>query len=258
MAPFNLENNIREKLENRELKPSLGAWQKLELQLNETQPKKKSITWFYIAASLVGVLIATTMFLNNNESTVQNQIVKETFDIENEVEINNDVVYTEIIPSQKEKTLEDKKAAKAANQNYNEVKPTPPQKESAVDKKIRRSDALASTSVKVNEMESEKSIPEEGLNEDKIFNAKVDEVVASVKSLQDRNSEVTAEEVENLLNNARRDIQTQTLFANSKVDAAALLSEVEWELEKSFRDKVFDALGEKFNKIRTAVLDRND
>ena len=83
-------------------------------------------------------------------------------------------------------------------------------------------------------------------------------MVASVKKLQENNTKVTAAEVEALLNNARRDIQTQRVLNSPKVDAAALLQDVEWEVEKSFRDKVFDALGEGFNKIRTAVSERND
>jgi hypothetical protein len=64
--------------------------------------------------------------------------------------------------------------------------------------------------------------------------------------------------VEALLNNARREIETQRILNNPKVDATALLEDVEWELEKSFRDKVFDALGEGFQKVRTAVTERND
>ena len=64
--------------------------------------------------------------------------------------------------------------------------------------------------------------------------------------------------MEEMLNTARRDLQTQRILKSPKVDATALLQDVEWELEKSFRDKVFDALGEGFRKIRTAVIERND
>lgn len=258
MAPYNLENNIREKLENRELKPSPDAWKKLESQLKETQPKKKSWSWYYLAASLVGVLIATTVFLNRNEPNFKKQIVTETIQENHPFENNDEVVSNSIQSIKDEKTSEGDKTGKETHQNSNEIKPTPSQNESAVDKKIKRSDVLASVGNKEREIKTEESVPNENRNQDEIFNAKVEEVVASVKSLQHRNAEVTAEEVENLLTNARRDIQAQTILTNSKIDAAALLNEVEWELEKSFRDKVFDALGEGFNKIRTAVLERND
>ena len=85
-------------------------------------------------------------------------------------------------------------------------------------------------------------------------------MVASVESLQQKNTQVTIEEVENLLQQAQRDIATQRLLdqATTRIDPASLLDDVENELERSFRDKVFDALGEGFNKIRTAVVERNN
>ena len=106
--------------------------------------------------------------------------------------------------------------------------------------------------------QSLKTTVRETKQEDKIFNNKVDEVVASVKKLQENKTEVTANDVEALLNNARREIQTQRILNSTKVDATALLLDVEWDLDKSFRDKVFDALGEGFNKVRTAVTERNE
>ena len=42
------------------------------------------------------------------------------------------------------------------------------------------------------------------------------------------------------------------------VDARLLLENVEADLEKSFRDKVFEALKSNFNFVKTAVAQRND
>ena len=60
MAPYKLEDNIREKLEARELKPSADAWKKLESKLDAAQPKKKTLVWYYVAAGFVGFLIIIT------------------------------------------------------------------------------------------------------------------------------------------------------------------------------------------------------
>lgn len=248
MAPFNLENNIREKLENRELNPSPDAWKKLEAQLDNQQPKKKSMGWYYLAASVAGILILSSVFLNKNTIEVENAIVKENVQQEKNIEIETQVV-SEIATSSEDKVIsEETKSETTSKKVSKNVKPNPPQKESAIDKKIKKSEALAGVP------KDETPVTEE-VN---IINVKVDEVVASIKSLQKNNEEVTIAEVETLLNNARRDIQTQRILSNPQVDATALLQEVEWELEKSFRDKVFDALGEGFNKIRTAVSQRND
>ena len=88
---------------------------------------------------------------------------------------------------------------------------------------------------------------------------KIDEIVTQVKLLQQQNKTVTTAEIETLMAAAQQEIKSNQLFKEGgfEVDATALLQEVETELERSFRDKVFDALGKGFEKIRTAVAERN-
>lgn len=261
MAPIKLEENIREKLEARELKPSADAWKKLEAGLNEKQPQNRTYIWYYAAASFVGILIVASVFFNRNASERNNEIVKEN------IEQNNPEVAPEIVPNTKrveniasEKV--EKKTAPRENLKENSLNSLPPKKESAVDRKIKKGDALAEVS-NISERTERDGIEKNTQNnvvseEDRLFSQKVNEVVADVKKLQNENTAVSAEEVDALLKNARREIQTERILGGPKVDATALLQDVEWELEKSFRDKVFDALGEGFNKIRTAVTERND
>ncbi|MBG44180.1 MAG: hypothetical protein CL530_09435 [Aequorivita sp.] len=264
MAPYKLEDNIREKLEARELKPSADAWKKLEAKLDAEQPKRKNFFWYYAAASFAGLLIVASIFFSRNTPEINNQVVNKNIE-QPKVEDNSEIVPQTI--NKVEIASEEKKNDKNTSENQQENKQTPrsnksqllPQpngaKKSAVEKKIEKTDAIAEQTEVKQPINVEKPVPSE---EDRIFNTKVNEVVASVKKLQENNTEVTATEVEALLNSARRDIQTQRILSSPKVDATALLQDVEWELEKSFRDKVFDALGEGFNKIRTAVSERND
>lgn len=254
MAPYKLEDNIREKLEAREIQPSADAWKKLEAKLDAEQPKKKTVLWYYVAASFVGFLILASVFFNRNNAEMNNQVVNEITEqkiTEKQPEIiPNNSKLREI--ASEEKSLE--KVEKKQNANSNSVKALP-QKKSEIDKKIEKTETIANVTKQAEEPLLKTSTQKE---EDRLFNNKVDEVVASVKKLQENNTEVNATDVESLLNNARRDIQTQRILNNLKVDATALLQDVEWELEKSFRDKVFDALGEGFQKVRTAVSERND
>jgi len=264
MAPYKLEDNIREKLEARELKPSAEVWKKLEAKLDAEQPKKKTLLWYYVAASFVGFIILASIFYNQDNLKINDQIVNETIE-QPKVEDNPEIVPQTI--NKVEIASEEKKNDKNTSEKQQENKQMPrsnksqllPQpigtKKSAVEEKIEKTDAIAEQTEAKQPINFEKPVPSE---EDRIFNAKVDEVVASVKKLQENNTEVTAAEVEALLNSAHRDIQTQRILSSPKVDAAALLEDVEWELEKSFRDKVFEALGEGFQKVRTAVTERND
>ncbi|WP_410006076.1 hypothetical protein [Aequorivita nionensis] len=263
MAPYKLEDNIREKLEARELKPSADAWSKLEAKLDTEQPKKKTVLWYYVAASFVGFLILASVFFSRNNAEVGNQIVNETIEqksVEKQPEVIPNNSQSEEIASEEnhletvEKIAPKKETEKKQKPNSDQLKSLP-QKKSEVDKKIESVEAIA----KVTKVEAEQALKTTlEKEEDKLFNNKVDEVVASVKKMQENNTEINVTDVEALLNNARREIETQRILNNPKVDATALLEDVEWELEKSFRDKVFDALGEGFQKVRTAVTERND
>lgn len=259
MAPYKLEDNIREKLESRELKPSVKAWDKLQVKLDAEQPQKKTVLWYYIAASFIGILILSSVFFTNTIE-IKDEIVTESVDeksIDNKVNIipnseNAEKIVSTQNNSEVIKTEENKGKEKSQSNSNSNLKTSGPEsplltgtKKSEIDKKIDKTKVLANT-------EKEKSLEEE------LINAKVDEVIASVKELQHNHNGVSITEVEDLLNKARREIQTQKILNTPKVDATALLQEVEWELEKSFRDKVFDALGEGFIKIRTAFIERND
>ncbi|MAP79877.1 MAG: hypothetical protein CL526_02195 [Aequorivita sp.] len=265
MAPHNLEDNIRKKLDARSIQPSANAWDKLEAKLDATKPKKRPVFWYLAAASFVGFVIVTSVFLFTNNSEIENQIVENNnlnapvYDDDSK-KLNNNFETAKIasedntkeVPPQNSSTKQDaEKQTGVAKQ-----KPALSQ-QSEIDKKIKDNRAIAKTSAKQNT--TPKSVEELIVVEnDDFFKNKVNEVVASVKKLQEDNDNITATEVENLLNNARRDIEMQRILNNQKVDANALLQDVEWELERSFRDKVFEALGEGFNKVRTAVLERND
>ena len=247
MAPFNLENNIREKLESRELKPSSEAWKKLEAQLDKKQPKKKVVLWYYAAASLVGILIISSVFFNQNNFEENQKLVNEKVNediIEKKSEIIPEIFNERIIASD-----DNSEKVKTKKKNIDDlVKPIPPKKESKVDMQIRKSEVIAEVSKEEN-VSNQKNIP---------IDEKASEIAATIKTLQNNNSEVTIEEVEALLSKAQRNIETQQILNISKVNATALLQEAEWELDKSFRDKVFDALGEGFQKLRTAISQRND
>ncbi len=77
--------------------------------------------------------------------------------------------------------------------------------------------------------------------------------------LLEQSSQVSDAEVDSLLRNAQEAIFREQLFKQDQsVDAMALLSQVEEELDQSFRDQIFQSLKSGFLKVRTAVADRNN
>ncbi|WOD44326.1 hypothetical protein [Hwangdonia lutea] len=251
MAANRFEKNIKDKLEKRTISPSDDAWHKLSGRLENHEKKRnnKSFWWLGIAASVIGVLLVVTQVFKN-ESVEQNtpQIV----------------VTPEVIKQDK--------TDKIASENIEDVsedikieegnQPNQIQKKSTVihTNSIKETTLVAEEkdiqNTKETHVEPVKIIPEKLTLEEQ----KIQEVIAQANTLKNDENQVTENEIEALLIEAQNDIKLKRLYNEStkKVDALALLQDVENELDESFRDKVFKALKENFITVKTAVAQRND
>jgi len=267
MEPNKFEENIRTKFEERELQPSAEAWSKLEAQLGESTSNNKTL-WYAIAASLVAMLVVGS-FLLKDTKTVSNEIVEQiapsetlrdtqvvTSEKNNTPENNIVEDKTEVETEIETKILPQKKQEFIANIPEKRKAKTENKKERSISENVETAETAIATTVKT----PEHTKVTETLKPNDFINLKVEEVVAQVENLKTKNTNVTVEDVDALLRKAQRDIANQRLLNNvtAKIDPASLLNDVESELEQGFRDKVFDALGEGFHKIRTAVVERNN
>jgi len=256
MEPIKFEDNIREKLQEREIAPSKISWEKLAAQIDTTSQKRtnKSL-WFAIAASFIGMIIIASFLFKDEIIPTQNtpEIVSEPIQTEilNPVENNNSIVVV------KEEQINEKKSKTIAEKDFKN-NPSIINKETIdTNKDLKTSntnEAISNESIDV----IEDTIVTEINDEELFLNTKVDEIVAQVQALNENNNSVTAQEIDALLLAAQKEIQSQRIFTNKKVDATALLDVVESEMETTFRDKVFEALGDGFEKVRTAVVERNN
>jgi len=261
MEPNKLEENIREKLQEREIQPSSESWEKLNARLGKPQKKESYFIWYAVAASLVSILVIGALFIKDDvasgsENLVKTPTNKEKIDAEEQLEIIPQKSISEDIAVE-ENTKTEKKVEQPASKK--QLVNQKIQSKQAVEISPEKEEAIAEAKTNFKEQPIPKNKVVDKTNERFIDN-KVDEVVAQVKEIQSKNHEVTPEEIDALLANAQRDIKTRQILnpETQKVDAAALLLDVELELERSFREKVFDALGDGFDKIRTAVVERNN
>ena len=257
MAPIKFEDNIRERLQNREIEPSTDAWKKLDQALG-TPPKRRLTprTWWAIAASVMILIFLGSSLLQ--EEVPAEQIAEETIQ---QPENNPVVDQTTLEIAESEEVVPEIEAVvpqEVEQIAVGQSDPEPVKEEVLVlnDVVTKAEDVVAANEQE--EIASESVIIDK--SEDTFVSGKVDEVVAQVQALQQENKEVSPEEVEALLNAAQREIANRKLIEENsgKVDPMALLMDVESEMERSFRDKVFDALGEGFDKVRTAVAERNN
>lgn len=248
METDKFEKHIKAKFQEREMLPSENAWAKIASELKDDDAKKKPVyLWMGIAASIVVLLGIALFYFNGN--AVSNELPTEIVDTEKENKLE-DVIIKESLPFKTEKeVVEATSETKAYVEELNVEEPIVP--------KIQESKVLDDgIEVAVNQVPTNETI--EKLVPDEIIDSKVAAIIAQVSVLE-QNSTVTDVEVDSLLKRAQDEILREKIFnKNKSVDAMALLTEVEDELDQSFRDQIFDSLKAGFIKVRTAVADRNN
>ncbi len=234
------EKHIKQKLHEREIKPSEAAWEKLEARLGPESSRPRRRYYGYVAAAFfVGaVFLSMFFFSSDSEQITKEEIVdrpperpkvKESGAVNDEIERATETIAAEKPGIERQKSIIDTKEVSKA--------------------KI--------TMAKVDGAKKTRSEPvDNGRN---LIDKKLDEVMAQVTLLESQNKQVTEAEVDSLLRAAQREILTEkAIQRDGAVDAMALLNEVESELDQTFRDEIFDALKQGYFKLKTAVADRNN
>ncbi|PIA81131.1 hypothetical protein BFR04_15655 [Gaetbulibacter sp. 4G1] len=254
MAPIKFEENIKEKLDKRTIKPSADAWDRLSKRLESREEKRsnKTFWWLGIAASIIGVLLVGSQFFKSKpidqitpKIVVTPEVVKQD---------DNTKIVTE--------NIEELKRAKEETK-FNEEKKTSQIKNEAIiiqQNLIKENIAIAkekdTPKLKNKPLQSEEKIANNLTFEDQ----KVKDLVAQIKKLKDSNLVVNDQVIDALLAEAQKEITLEQLYNDSTgiVDANLLLQDVEEELDQSFRNKVLEALKSSYNSVKTAVAQRND
>lgn len=259
MAPLKYEEQLKEKLERRQLQPSIQAWDKLSNRLNANKKAKnrKPYWWLSVAASIVGIVFFVSQFIASKPSiddtpkvvetpeTIQKESVEMTSKgIEN---IVGDKSLVEVERIARKRGVV--KLAESEIQNKDD---------------IQASEAIAISIPKTFVIEANQTSvkPVKILKEDLAFeDKKVQDIVAQVQHLKEANNQVTEAEIDALLAEAQKEIRAQRFYNEStkKVDAMVLLEDVELQLiDQSFKDKVFEALKDSFITVKSALAQRND
>lgn len=233
MEPNKFEQEIKDKLEGRKIKPSTKSWDRLDAMLSvEEKPKKKSFVWFYVAASLFFVFGITYWFINQNPTEIvipQNTIVttndKDSFEsteegnsIENKVEINSKLI--------------------------EKIQPihNPVVVQNNIGKETKR------------QIENKQITPQNEVFENNLVESFVDN--PEPKTHKFVSPEMLLASVENNKENSSITNSNKTK-STVKVDANSLLLSVESEITEEYRETTFDKLKRKFEQAKTAVANRN-
>ncbi|MCO6147089.1 hypothetical protein [Flavobacterium sp. NRK1] len=224
MEPNKLEQEFRDKLEQRKIQPSEMAWDRLDAMLSVAENKKPKTnrTWLYMAAAFLVFLLVGVLFLNqekaNNGTLIntQDSVVDKQGDIEQsgkpEIIVPDNTANDEVIVEVKENAPSFSKHTPIAVKNN-------------TDKKI-----IINTAPIVKQEAIALIDKKESPNE--IATSSTDNLLATVSTTPKKKSGV-------------------------KVDPNSLLSSVEGELNDSYRSKAFQSVVKGFNTVKVAVANRN-
>jgi hypothetical protein len=228
MEPNKLEIDFKKKLEQRTIRPSEMAWDRLDAMLSvteESKQKQPKRTWMYIAASFIGFILIGTLFFKQE---VQKGSTTKT----------NTTVVDAAPPQTRAVEVEDK--------NDNTVKAVPVIQNAiattTVTKKYRDGGVTVNS----------KSHTPTGTN-GQFDESNKEELVADAAS-----NDITPANNETELLLASSYANTAPVKKSSvKVNASSLLSSVEGELDESFRNKALQAVSKNFNAVKSSLANRN-
>lgn len=248
MAPIKFEEDIREKLENRSVKPSENAWSKLSNRLDEQQEPKnnKPYWWLGLAASIIGVLLVASQFFNSKTHVEDLPELVETPEV---IKQDSTRVIVKDVNKRLNELDEKKHVIKETSKAFIGVKKT--DEAVAVSKREKAVDTEEHINKKPSSILKEKLSFEE---------QKIQDVVAQVQVLKEAQTVVTDADFDALLLQAQQEIRLNKFLneTTKMVDASALLQSVEYELDQSFREKVFKAIKASYNSVKTSVAQRNN
>jgi hypothetical protein len=262
MAPIKFEEQLKDKLENRTLSSSADGWSKLSERLDTDEKKSKNplFWWLSIAAGLIIMMAISIQFFNKGEAKEVIPEIVEGKLKEEQLEI-------------KESNLNDSKSIDWANEidsieAEKESLPVISEPQIIDDKKVTHKTLKTESQFAENTGSIIKNNEPKNLEENKkelsvitnesIMETAIADALKVFKSQKD--TSVTDREIDSLLKLASKELFKDELQKETSkiVDANALLLSVEEDMGQSFRSKVFDALKESYETVKTAVAERNN
>lgn len=226
MKPNKLDNQIREKLNSREIQPSAQAWDRLDAMLTVSEEKKpkKGYGWFFVAASTILFFGLGFFLFNSNETT----------------EINNSVP----VVTTSSKAIDSVETNKTNEISVENVKPVLVQNEENISKKEKRN---------IKPVETLDLIKEKNIFQENPTPNTQHPSSNSYKYVSPENLLAEVQTGEKVITSDKK-ISPKTKM---KVDPNSLLTNVEKELDENYRETTLDKLNRKFQDAKSALANRN-
>ena len=225
MKPNKIDNQIREKLNAREVQPSAQAWDRLDamLAVSEEKKPKKGYGWFFVAASTI-LFFGLGFFLFNSNET-------------KEINNSNPIVTTinEVMDSTE----------------ANKINQISVEKEQPV--LVQNEVNYSKTQKNKKSKETNELIKEETSTKDNSSSIIHHPSPNSYKYVSPENLLAEVQTGEKVITSDKKTSPKTKM----KVDANSLLTNVEKELDENYRETTLDKLNRKFQDAKSALANRN-
>ncbi|WP_322549772.1 hypothetical protein [Flavobacterium psychraquaticum] len=228
MQSNKFDNQIREKLNARTIEPNAKSWDRLDAMLSVQEEKKprKGFLWLYIAASFF-VFFGLGVFLFNSDKNI-------------EINTQNPVLVAV------DKTIDSVEKNKAEEILIESQQPV------VVQNEINLSKSVNSIKEKTTIFNKSNSVQENDNKANPTYNLQPT-TSSAYKYISPEN--LLAE-----VQNEKKNLSSESNVSKKrsvKIDANALLSKVEKELDESYRETTLDKLNKNFNAVKSAIVNRN-
>lgn len=249
MERLKFEEDMKKVLEGRTITPSLQSWDILEKKLEKK--KKKPVRYFYkigVAASISGILLVSSLYFKDTWSENISPLV------DYKKEISTDNKKTTLVNSVNTEIIE------ASNDSVTTQASSKISATDTIDIERRKLVVNQTPDIikeKVPSSKNKSSIPEAAIVIDSAeINQKIEAIALQLENFEKSNRQITDQQIDQLLLEAQREITAEHLLTSRKIDPSQLLSDVESELDETFKQRVLEILKNGVQRVRTVVAQR--
>jgi hypothetical protein len=256
MEPNKLEKQLREKLSSREIQPSAQAWDRLDAMLSESEERKtrRPFGFLFIAASITVLLTVGMLFFTQNGPEIQTkeEVVGTEVKKDSVVKIPNSKFQIPKIEGS-QTVVSNQPTTDNRQPTTNNQRVSISTREQSSNGRSNQKSAIKNQNPLINR---DKEI-EYLINSSDIALKDLPKIRTGSQVISGGNKEVISDEelLAGLENFAK---QSTNKKSNVKVDAKNLLSQIEGELELTFRVKVINKVAKNYKEVKVVLANRNN
>lgn len=237
------EKDLRDKLNQREITPNAQAWDRLDAMLAVAEQKKpkRTYNWLYIAATVLGFLFIGIMFFMQTEEMVDKG--REEVVLENQNKPEGNKMTQDMLPTVSDSNIASAEEPKIKNGSFN-------QNQSASNQNQNKNHQSTNALEVVNNTPDNQKMIASSNNQPPAERLQTGE---SIITNNQKNQQSSLTKVDELLA-AVAQSPNGNPKTSVKVNAKNLLSEVDRQVNLSFREKML----RKASEVAEAVSTRNE